>query len=60
MLTGLVWDSIHHIILYGTTCLGSWLLAPFPFSGKEMPNLEDPLDPVILNHLAPQLAKICT
>jgi len=24
-----------------------------------MPNLEDPLDPIILNHLAPQLFKIC-
>jgi len=37
-------------------------LALLPFSGKETPNLVDPLDQIILNKWAPQkqqLVKIC-
>jgi hypothetical protein len=31
-----------------------WNLAPFQFSGKEVPNLVDPLDQAILSHWVPQ------
>jgi hypothetical protein len=37
--------------------------APFPFSGKEAPNLVEPLDQANLSHLVPykkQLVQICT
>jgi len=55
----LFWDLDRHVIFNRSTF---WKPPLFLFSGKEAPNLVDPLDWVILNHCIPQehwRVKIC-
>jgi len=48
----LVWNLVHCLISW--MCTEFWKPAPFLLSGKEVPNLVEPLDLFILNHWAPQ------